>query len=97
MTVATLPAERIGRMPVQLVAELRVGEQVAIQRIADKAAQLAFCRQEIGRAAERRDRGAVYRFSDLQSALIESIESEARAAVALLRDNTPAYTGERPL
>lgn len=97
MTIATKVRERVGRAPVQKLAELRCDEQTAIASIARKATELAACRMEIGLAAERRDRLAVYRFSDLQGALVDSIERESRAALRLVRANTPAFTGEFPL
>ena len=97
MTVATMPQERVGRAPVQRLAELRIDELAALQSIATKAAQLRQCRHEIGVAAERRDRLSVYRFSDLQSALIDQLEEEARALVSVHREHTPLVTGERPL
>ena len=81
----------------QKLAELRCEEQTAIASIARKATQLAACRMEIGRAAERRDRLGVFRASDMQGALVDQIERESRAALRLVRDNTPAFTGEFPL
>jgi hypothetical protein len=96
VTIATEPQERVGRLPVQRLAALRIEEQAAVHRIASRAHQLAACRVELGRAAERRDRLAVYRFSDMQAALIDALEGEAVAALRLIHANTPAFTGERP-
>lgn len=94
--IATRAHERVGRAPTQVLVELRTDEQAAIHRVASRAHQLAACRVELGRAADRKDRMAVYRFSDMQAALIEAIEAEAADALRMVRGNTPAFTGERP-
>jgi len=96
VTIATKPAQRVGRAPVQRLVEYRMDEQVAANAVANQARQLVICRDEIGKAAAARDRATVIRLADMQSALIDSIQDEATGLLKLIRQHTPAFVGEVP-
>lgn len=97
MTIATRPAQRVGRASVQRLVEYRIDEQVAANAVANQAHQLVVCRDELGKAAAAKDRLTVYRLADRQSALINSLDASATALLRLIRQNTPSFTGELPL
>jgi hypothetical protein len=71
-------------------------EQLIANRVANQARQLTTCHDELGRAAVARDRATVIRLSDLESTLITAMNVESTDLLRMIRQHTPAFTGEVP-